>query len=304
MNAKLMTKTFFLSLIALTITNFSLAQTVNYGEANKADLSKLVYFCGADSLLDDAQKEILFDAFSSRMIFRSDSYQFEKISKDTSFVFYALEPNSDSTQWQLVGFRGGKEVAKQIESEPFYNDIPSDIDLMFTLQLDSAKSRTRFLETYLISGRKLMNASARMKSYDDYWKRYENLEWFTTDFKAVIDSADASPRIRRKGFDAQRGARMGLMTNRLAMAGRRNLKSQFLYLDRQIIIDEEGDQTVAFYLYDISKGLVFFVEEPKQKKGKDYIPEEYLDFLLQENQLMIGKHPKEAGRPIFETERQ
>ncbi|WP_306640389.1 hypothetical protein [Sanyastnella coralliicola] len=299
-----MTKAFFLSLITVLITNLGVAQTVNYNAANLSDPSKLVYFCGADSLLDDKQKEILFDAFSSRIIFRSESYQFEKIVSDTSFVFFSLEPNLDTTAWQLVGFKGGKKTARLINEEPYYNDIPEDVKLTFALQLDSAKTRTRMLETYLISGRRLLNVAARMDSYDDYWARYEDKEWFATGFQAVIDSADASPRTQRAGFEGERRQRMGIMTEKLAIAARKNPKAQIMYLDRQVIKDGQGNETVAFYLYDLVRGLVFFVEEPKQKKGKNFVSDEYLDFLLQENQLILGKHPKVANRGIFEAIRQ
>jgi len=276
-----MKSVFVLLAFALAVT-FASAQAIAYNQPAAAIKAKQVLLNDFAFDLSNEQRASLMLAWPNLNFDRKAN---EETLRDSSLLFVQVEA-LDQKRQRIVIYKGGKGLVPAQRGS-----LPKGASVLAGLTVEQGSIKPELLPTYMLALRDMLELGANHSSARHALAMKSDLEWLALKKTVYIDSLHLADFFRNQEGLAKLGIDNVVYANYLDVAetlGKKvDEKSKGLWVTRQLVTYGK-EEYVQTYIFNLNKGLQFFVEEPRVKYGSFEIAKNYLMHLFR----------PERGEPI------
>lgn len=255
-----------------------IAQPANFSLKEGQLKKKIIYLVNLDTLLSDYHRDVIAKNWEG---LEADAKFNAKNLSDTSSFFISVVPAEGHPEnLHLVAFQGAATM-KNFKSDEPWNPKWKHIA---SLHFNAVQDVKNLMPTYLLALKNLINAAGKFASYDDYYVRHAHEEWIGAKEVTYIFPDRLVKPFHDRELRAKIGVEQVLLVNENNLMGAtRNVERPSMLLDHRIV--QRGENSfIQIYIYEINKGLRFFIEEPKREGGQDEITRAYMTYLFRAEQ--------------------
>ncbi len=291
-------KSVFVSLAFLLAVTAVRAQAITYNQPEEAIKAKQVVVSDFGFDLSNEQQTSLKLTWPSLNFDRKCNVE---SLRDSSLLFVQVEA-LDQKRQRIVVYKGGKGLVSARRGS-----LPNGASVLACLTVEQGSIKPQLVPTYLLALRDMLDLGFNHASDRHARAMKSDLEWLALNNTVYIDSLHLSDFFRNQEGLAKLGIDNVVYANYLDVAetlGKKaDEKSKGLWVTRQLVTYGKQEY-VQTYIFNLNKGLQFFVEEPRVKYGSFEIAKNYLMHLFRPERGEPIKDPDLLDKPDFVVQRQ
>lgn len=266
----------------LVALNAAQAQAIAYNQPAEALNAKKVLLHDFAFDLSNEQRASLLLAWPNLNLDRKVDAE---ALRDTSLLIAQVEAVNQKQQ-RIVVYKGSKDLVPANSGS-----LPKGAIVLASVTVDQASVKPELAPTYILALRDMLAMGAQFTSDRHALAMNSNMEWLTREKTMFIDSLHLAQFFRSteglKKLEIDNVIFADHSALRAILGDGKDKKSSSIWVTRQQVTYGKQEY-IQTYIFNINKGLQFFVEEPRVKNGTFEIAKAYLTYLFR----------PERGEPI------
>ena len=289
---------FAILLVMLVAANTAHAQAISYNQPAQALKTKQV-------LLHDFAFDLSFEQRANLLLAWPNLNFDRKVDaqalRDSSLLIAQVEA-VDQKQQRIVVYKGSKALVPAKSGS-----IPKGAVVLACVTVDQASIKPELTPTYILALRDMLEMGATFTSDRHALAMNSNEEWLSREKPIYIDSLHLAEFFRSpegwKKLDVENVTFANHTDLGTILGTTEDAAIKGVWVTRQLVTYGKQDY-VQTYIFNLNRGLQFFVEEPRVKYGSFEIAKTYLTYLFRPDRGEPIKDPDLLNKAGFAVQRQ
>jgi hypothetical protein len=221
--------------------------------------------------------------------------------RDSSVLIAQVEA-VDQKQQRIVVYKGSKALVPAKSGS-----IPKGAVVLACVTVDQASIKPELTPTYILALRDMLEMGATFTSDRHALAMNSNEEWLSREKPIYIDSLHLAEFFRSpegwKKLDVENVTFANHTDLGTILGTTEDAAIKGVWVTRQLVTYGKQDY-VQTYIFNLNRGLQFFVEEPRVKYGSFEIAKTYLTYLFRPDRGEPIKDPDLLNKAGFAVQRQ